>query len=451
METKKPGGRGSSGPVLQRVLSFSFLFGLFLHGTVGIASADATLTVKLPKLPGAANPVLISVRAVEAETAQLLASISLKKKSSQVQLKVKALPQVVFADLFTSDGNHFRSHSHVLRPVDRKKMTVTLELESGTPKAADFSEEPFSPSAETAWPPADRALVGVPSSGFAVEGIDLTPRDVTRMLTTDLAQVPCYNEAGGFVAVVTDPEDLAIVQAEIDFSNSSSADPSTRLQNLYVPPSYSVNGSWSSDGTTLTVTYRLVDSQGTELQSRSGTGSPDDFLDVHSKVAKELTNALCCKSKKVKCAKTGSIDIDEDYDIPDPDCPRNHQSYQGNIKFTLNPVVTDPENACEYSGGGTSQFKSDSDCVEGVFLHVTCTIAESIVGRVPKPVFPSCGPLVVDFEGVWNCTSVDNLGTQTSTFSGTFSETFQYKNGYVLELPLDPSLVGHARFILHLK
>jgi hypothetical protein len=109
METKKPGGRGSSGPVLQRLLSFSFLFGLFLHGTVGIASADATLTVKLPKLPGAANPVLISVRAVEAETAQLLASISLKKKSSQVQLKVKALPQIVFGDLFTSDGNHSRS------------------------------------------------------------------------------------------------------------------------------------------------------------------------------------------------------------------------------------------------------------------------------------------------------------------------------------------------------
>jgi len=66
METKKPARRGSSGPVLQRVLSFSFLFGLFLHGTVGIASADATLTVKLPKLPGAANPVLISVRSVEA-------------------------------------------------------------------------------------------------------------------------------------------------------------------------------------------------------------------------------------------------------------------------------------------------------------------------------------------------------------------------------------------------
>jgi hypothetical protein len=453
METKKPGGRGSSGPVLQRVLSFSFLLGLFLHGTVGIASADATLTVKLPKLPGAATPVLISVRSVEAETAQLLASISLKKKSSQVQLKVKALPQIVFADLFTSQGDKVSGHSHVLRPVDRKRMTVTLEMESQTlavfPETADFPDGSLAPSTDAL--SSGIGLVGVPASGFTIAGLDLHPADIPPMLTTDLAGVSCYNKDGGFVVVETDPNVLAAIQAEIDLSNSTWADPSTRLQNLYVPPDYFVDGSLSSDGTNLTVTYRLVDSEGNELASKTGTGPSDDFFNIHAQVAKDLTNAMCCgKSQKVKCAKTASIDIDFDYDILHPECPASHQSYQGTIQLTPNSSVTDPQAACEYSGGGTSHFQTDGVCADA-FIHTTCTIAETVVGKVVKPAFPLCSSFVVDFTEVWDCVTVDNAGTQYSTFPGSFTEFLQYKNGYVLDVPLDPALAGHARIILHLK
>lgn len=70
--------------------------------------------------------------------------------------------------------------------------------------------------------------------------------------------------------VATDPDVLAARRAEIDLSNSEWFDPATRLQDLYVPPDYFVNGSLSSDGTTLTVTYRLVDAQGNELASKTG-------------------------------------------------------------------------------------------------------------------------------------------------------------------------------------
>jgi hypothetical protein len=455
VEAKTLNGRGSSWVVFQEMLFFCFLLVMFLPGTIDGAFAAATLTVKLPKLPSSTPPVLLSVRAIEAETAQLLASVSLTKQSSQVQLKVEAVPQIVFADLLSSDGNILSGHSHVLRPVDRKKLTVTLPLKSTTPGAfSEMTHSPggsFSPSADTAWPPGDIALVGVPSSGFTVEGFNQSPRSITWMVSTSLGESPCYGEAGGFVVVLTDPEDLANIQAEIDFSNSSWADPSTALKSLYVLPSYYVNGSISSDGTNLTVTYRLVDSNGNEMLSQSATGLENSFIDIHDKVMSGLANAMCCnKSKKIKCAKAGSIDIDTDYDIPHPDCPINHQSVQGNIKFSLRPVVADPQNVCEYLGVGTSIFKSDSECTGGVFLHTTCTIDESIAGKVPKPAFPLCGSLVVDFSEAWNCTAVDNLGTQFLNTSLTFTEAFQYKDGYALDFPVAPN-VGRSRLILHLK
>lgn len=136
----------------------------------------------------------------------------------------------------------------------------------------------------------------------------------------------------------------------------------------------------------------------------------DNLFDIHAQVAKDLVNAMCCgKSQKVRCAKTASIDIDYDYDILHPDCPTSHQSYQGTIKLTLNPSAADLQNACEYSGGGTSEFKSDSVCEEA-FIHTTCTVAETVAARVRKPAFPLCSSFVADFTEVWDCTSVDNAG-----------------------------------------
>lgn len=429
-----------------------FFLAMFFPGAVGVAAAKATLAVKLSKLPGV-TPVLISVKAVEAETGRFLGTVSLKKPSTQVQLKVDAVPQIVFADLFTLEGDTMNGHSHVLRPVDRKKMTVTLEMGSAAAapflEMADLPDEAFPSEMDT--PSPGVGLVGVPTSGFTITGLDLHPASIPPMLTTDLSGAPCYDKDGGFVVVETDPRALAAIQAEIDLSNSEWADPATRLENHYVPPDYFINGSLSSDGTNLTVTYRLVDSEGNELASKTGTGPADDFFNIHAQVAKDLVSAMCCgKSQKVRCAKTGSIDIDFDYDILHPDCPPSHQSVQGTNKLTLNSSVTDPQNACEYSGAGTSHFQSDSACEEA-FIHTTCTIAETVVGRVLKPVFPLCNSFVVDFTQLWDCVSVDNAGTQVWSGPGTFTEFFQYKDGYVLDIPRDPALVGHTRFILHLK
>ena len=453
MQTVRPHNTVSPWRLPGRISLFTFLLAMFFPGTVGMAAATATLAVKLPKPVGNTQPVLISVKAVEAETSRLLGVVYLKKQTSQVQMKVDAVPQIVFADRFTSGGNRVSAHSHVLRPVDRKKITVTLQMEPTTPTAFPGTVDFFAgliPSVSDA-PSAGIGLVGVPSSGFTVNGLDLQAAGIASMVTTDMAGAPCYDKDGGFVVVETDPAILAAVQAEIDFSNSPEADPSTRLQNLYVPPSYFINGSLSSDGTNLTVTYRLVDSEGNELASKSGTGQADDLFDIHARVAKDLASAMCCgKSQKVKCTKTGSIDIDYDYDIIHPDCPPSHQSYQGSIKLTLTSAVTDPQDACEYSGGGTSHFQTDSACEE-LFVHATCTIAETVSARVQKPVFPLCSSFVADFSEVWDCITVDNAGTQYSTFPGAFTEFLQYKDGYVLDIPLDPALVGHARFILHLK
>ena len=373
---------------------------IFLPGAVGETFGAATITVKLTDLPGTLNLFLITARAVEAETGELLASLSLTRNSSQMQLKVKAAPQIVFVDLFTSDGNTLSGHTHVLRPVDRKRMTVTLQLIPNTfgavSEMTDLSGDLFSTSPETNGDQSDIALVGVPSSGFTVEGLDLSARDVAGTLTTTLTSTPCYDQTGGYSVVLTDPGDLAIVNAEIDLSNSTWSDPSTRLQNLYVPPSYFINGSWVSDGATVTVTYRLVDSQGNELQSKSETGPVDDLLNIHANVAKALAKNMCCnKSSKVKCAKTGSIDIDVDYDILHPDCPIDHQSIQGNIKFNLVPIATDPQNVCEYVGNGASYFKSDAECVNGLFQHTTCTVSENDRGEGTQ----TCIPILQCFSG----------------------------------------------------
>ncbi len=450
MEAKRPNPSASLWQASARIFFFSFLLTIYFPGTMAVAAAKATLAVKLPKLSGV-TPVLISVKAVEAETARFLGAVSLKKQSTQVQLKADAVPQIIFADLFTSDGNRVSGHSHVLRPVDRKKMTVTLEMDPQPPTETADSSDGSSPPPAAA-PSAGIGLVGVPSSGIVITGLNQQAAGIASMITTDLAGAPCYDKDGGFVVVETDPNVLAARQAEIDLSNSEYFDPATRLQNLYVPPDYFVSGNLSSDGTNLTVTYRLVDAQGAELFSKSGTGPANDPFGLHTQVAKQLASAMCCgKSKKVKCAKAGSIVIDEDYDILNPDCAVNHQNYQGTIPLVLNAAGTDPKNACEYSGAATSQFKEDSVCAEGVFLHTTCTVAETVAARVLKPAFPLCNSFVADFTEVWDCITVDNAGTQVWGGPGTFTVILEYKDGYVLDIPLDPALVGHARFILHLK
>ena len=430
---------------------------MFLPGAMGEAFATATITVKFANLSSIPNLVLLSVRAVEAETGRSLASVFQTKKSSQVKLKVEAVPQMVFADLLSSDGNTLSVHSHVLRPVvDGQKIVVTLQPGSATSagfiEATHVSDGLNSPSPDTTWPLADIALVGVPSSGFAVQGLDVSPRDISSMIQTDLSKMRCYNESGGFVVVLTDPEDLAAIKAEIDLSNSTWADSSTALQNRYVPPSYFFNGSWDSDGTTVTVTYRLVDSQGNELLSQSETGPADNIFNIHGNVLKDVAKDICCNQlKKIKCAKTGSIDINVDYDILHPDCPTDHQSIQGNIPFSLQPVVIDPQNACEYVGNGTSYFISDAECVNGLFQHETCTVSENIVGKVSKPAFPLCNALVVDFTEVWDCIEVDPFGTHSSIQPAAWTEEFQYTNGSVVDYPVTSPVVGHVRMILHLK
>ena len=456
MDANKPKGKCSFWEGSSRIVVLGLLLVMVLPGSIGETFGAATITVKLTDLPGTLNLFLITARAVEAETGELLASLSLTRNSSQMQLKVKAAPQIVFVDLFTSDGNTLSGHTHVLRPVDRKRMTVTLQLIPNTfgavSEMTDLSGDLFSTSPETNGAQSDIALVGVPSSGFTVEGLDLSARDVAGTLTTTLTSTPCYDQTGGYSVVLTDPGDLAIVNAEIDLSNSTWSDPSTRLQNLYVPPSYFINGSWVSDGATVTVTYRLVDSQGNELQSKSDTGPVDNLLNIHANVAEALAKSMCCnKSGKVKCAKTGSIDIDVDYDILHPDCPIDHQSIQGNITFSLLPGVIDPQNACEYVGNGTSYFKSDAECVNGLFQHTTCTVSENIAGKVPKPAFPFCNAFVVDFTEVWDCIEVDPVGTHSYIQPAAWTENFQYTNGSVVDYPVPSPVVGHVRMILHLK
>jgi hypothetical protein len=256
-----------------------------------------------------------------------------------------------------------------------------------------------------------------------------------------LTSTPCYDQAGGYSMVLTDPGDLAIVNAEIDLSNSTWSDPSTRLQNLYVPPSYFINGSWVSDGAAVTVTYRLVDSQGNELQSKSGTGPVDNLLNIHASVAKALAKSMCCnKSSKVKCAKTGSIDVNFTLYQPSYDCVCTF-SEVGSISFSLQSANTDPNAACEYSGGGEASLTID--CPGCWCPSTVCPVAIGALGKVvSRSGFPCTGAtLTFELSNAFGCNSLC-WGATTITETDAFS----YKEGAIVGWP---GIIGG--YTLHLK
>jgi hypothetical protein len=284
---------------IRRSVFLYFFLGVFSLGAATLAFAEAALTVKLklPKLPAKVKVVSVSVTALEAETAAILGTVYLEKKSSQVQLDVQATPLIVFADILTSQGSALDANSHVLWPVDGKKLSVTLQLKS---QASDSLELPdliptFGDFGGASWPPLNRRLVGLPNEDFKLEGIQdesarLTARESLR---SRLAKSPCYNIDGGFVMIEVDPGVLAMRKSEIDLSNSASGDPSTRIQDLRVPPNQFFHGTVSSDGTNVTVTYTLVGPGGYVLKTKSGTGPIDDIDDIIDEVAQEMADAMC--------------------------------------------------------------------------------------------------------------------------------------------------------------
>jgi hypothetical protein len=57
-------------------------------------------------------------------------------------------------------------------------------------------------------------------------------------------------------------------------------------------PSLFVRGSWSSDGTDLTIRYELVDVQGKMVATSSRSGPLKDFSDLREKATSDLADAL---------------------------------------------------------------------------------------------------------------------------------------------------------------
>ncbi|MBL0311236.1 MAG: hypothetical protein IPP78_00710 [Holophagaceae bacterium] len=240
----------------------------------------------------------ISVFAVAAETGQILASRRATRAISQVSLGVKSVPQVVFADWVLPDGTIVSRHSPLLRPIEGLALTVDLSPRRVANVSSAMTNAAYRVPVFVACSVGDGegpTPIGVPSHGFTVKGLELSSKAVSREVITDLSQgADCYGEDGGFVVVETDPAVRAVLKSEIDLSNSSSGDPSSRMTDRYVAPSRNITGTWTSDGTNITVTLRVVDLQGNELLNRSATGPLNQFLDVNAKAARELAAAMSC-------------------------------------------------------------------------------------------------------------------------------------------------------------
>ena len=188
---------------------------------------------------------------------------------------------------------------------------TSIRQRSSAPGATGSASQSSSPRSKPRTPANTNpsiAIVGAPSKGFTVTGADVSGKAVAAMVSTDLASASCYDKPGGFILVETDPDILAVLQAEIDFSNSPWADPRTRMKNRYVPPSYFVGGGWTTDGTTLTITLHLTDTKGSVLLSKSGSGPAENFSDISGKVTKDLTDAMADGNWKSKspAATTGT-------------------------------------------------------------------------------------------------------------------------------------------------
>jgi len=275
------------------------------------ASAEATLIVRLPKT--AAPATSISVVAVAAETGHVLASLTAASANSQVTLTVRAVPQMVFGEWLLSDGTTVSGHSPLLRPVEGRTLTVDFAPRSAAGMVPVMINAAYTlPGffASTAQAGGGAIGIGVPAHGFTVKGLDVSGRAIARTVTTEMIdRADCYDEDGGFVVVETDPAALAILKAEIDLSNSPYGDPSTRMTNRYVAPSLSVSGSWSSDGTNVTVTLRVVDSQGGELLNQSATGPLSQLFDISARVASALAAAMCGSRVEVRLTYTGFLSL----------------------------------------------------------------------------------------------------------------------------------------------
>ena len=273
-------------------------------GLVRAASAEATLIVRLPRMKTPAKSITIA--AMAAETGDVLARQTITGERTQVALTVRAVPQVVVAEWLLPDGTKANGHSALLRPVDGGMLTVDV-APAQAPRPGPGKSFAMM-NAAYRLPGGDRPAaqsgtgaqrgpmrIGVPADLFTVTGLDVSPRNVAAVVTTDLSNsADCYGEGDGFVIVETDPRVLELIRAEIELSNSIYGDPATRMTSRYVAPTHSVGGSWSSDGTTLTVTLRLVDAQGKQLFSKSATGPVSQFSEINARAAKALAAAISC-------------------------------------------------------------------------------------------------------------------------------------------------------------
>ncbi len=300
-------------------------------------------------------------------------------------------------------------------------------------------------------PPAP-ALVAVPARGFTVTGLDLTPEDVARAATSDLiAAARCYAEDEGFVIVETDPSTLAAIQAEIDSSNSAAADASTRLTNRYTPPNWFVKGNWSSGGGTGAVSLALVDERGQETLGKSASAPADSLLELASRVGRELAESMCCTSRGAAYSKSATLEIDGDYDIPNPTCKVNHQTVKGTVALTLKPGTGGPSAPAEYTGEGDTVVKANSECRDGVSTRMTCAVRETAVARAARRAFLSCDSLVVHLTSALDCTTEQNFGAQALKSTSTHTYTFNYQDGATVDGPVEQPILGHYRLTLRVK
>jgi len=323
-------------------------------------------------------------------------------------------------------------------------LTVILLL-SGA--AAATAQPPGLPPGGPGSPvPPGPALVGVPSAGFTVSGLPVAPKDASRATITQLtAGASCYGQPDGFTVVEVDPDSLAAIKAEQALQQSGLVDPASRVGSSYVAPSTFVNGNWSSNGTTANVTLSVVDKAGKEIMRETATGPEASLLDLNAQAAKRLGARLCCQDKPAAALKpAATIDIDANYDIANAGCPLNRQTVTGRLQLSLS--------GGRYSGGGTSELKSDSECAGGVFMHMRCTVTERVTGA-PRRAIPDCdtGSLNVDVSADMSCVTTDNLGTHPFQMTSPYSYALKLQDGYVLSYSLAPGLSGYYKLTLHLK
>ncbi len=147
---------------------------------------------------------------------------------------------------------------------------------------------------------APQMRVEVPNDAFELSGTvaqQTISLGIAAMVITGLTHSPCYDRSDSFVVVESDPRMKAMRQREFELIKSGFAASDPDFVDRAESANASVRGTVTSQGDSATVSIKIVDTAGKELQSSEVNVSKGGWLAAVDQASLELGGKLCTEPK----------------------------------------------------------------------------------------------------------------------------------------------------------